>query len=302
MVMPSSAISGPLVVHFLAKLSMSTRPDDRSHITDRDRYFSATRLLTIACGLLIIVGSVKVMTVITSRHNGQATQAGEVRSAGQAGELSAKQTAGPASDKGGDGTSVSRANASLDAMRNVQVAIAQGNEAALRSALKGVGHAQLNEPHGGMTALMRAASLGQPVIVKMLLDNDADPNQRGASERTALQYAAEKNQLEVAVLLLDAGADLDAYDNSKLTPLTMAADRNFTELALLLIRRGADVNLAHAQGWTPLIDAAKNGNVMLTHVLLEHGANRDVKLATGWTAHGLAKKNGHLDVARMLTE
>ncbi|MFT5391752.1 MAG: hypothetical protein ACI8PT_001947 [Gammaproteobacteria bacterium] len=282
---------------------MSTRPDDRPSAKDGDRYFSAPRLLTIACGLLIIVGSVKVMTIITSRHNGQATQAGEVRSAGQAGELSAKQTAVPSSGKEGDGTSVSGANTSPDAMRNVQFAIAQGNEAAaLRSAFAGVGHAQLNEPHGGMTALMCAASLGQPVIVKMLLDNDADPNQHGASQRTALQYAAEKNQLEIAKLLLDAGADLDAYDNSKLTPLTMAADRNYTDLALLLIGKGADVNLAHAQGWTPLIDAAKHGNVMLAHVLLEHGANRDAKLATGWTAHGLAKNNGHLDVARMLTE
>lgn len=277
---------------------MSTRPDNRSPTKDGDRYFSATRLLTIACGLLIIVGSVKVMTVITSRHNAKATEAGEVRSAVQAANPSAEQTAG----QQGVRTSVSRASGSPEAMRNVQVAIAQGNEAALRTALTGVDHTQLNGPQGGMTALMRAASLGEPAIVKLLLDNDADPNQRGASQRTALQYAAEKNRLEVAKLLLNAGADLDAYDNSKLTPLTMAADRNFTDLALLLIRRGADVNLAHTQGWTPLIDAAKNGNVMLTHVLLEHGANRNAKLATGWTAHGLAKKNGHLDVARMLTE
>lgn len=131
-------------------------------------------------------------------------------------------------------------------------ATAQGNLDKMRNMLNQLHDHDINKVNNGMTPIMKASSMGRKDIVSFLLEQGADPNKWGSSNRTALQYAAERNQLAVAKLLIQHGADINGVDNSRLSPLVMAVDRRFHELAMYLIDAGADVNIQHVQGWTAL--------------------------------------------------
>lgn len=196
----------------------------------------------------------------------------------------------------------SRGPAQATPLERLQELIVAGRGADLPAALAAVSGEELDRPLRGMTALMRAASVGDPDVVGLLLERGADPNGRGHFQRTALQYAVEKNRIEAATLLLDAGADIDGVDNTRLSPLVMAADRNYTKLALLLIERGANVNLQHVKGWTALMDAAKSGNVKLVRALLAAGARSGARHSNGWTALDFARNGGHQQVVELLRQ
>lgn len=160
----------------------------------------------------------------------------------------------------------------------------------------------INSVVNGMTPIMLAASHGNVDIIDLLFTQGADPNKRGAMQRTALQYAVEKNHIEAAQRLLDYGADIDAYDNGQLTPLVMAASRNYTELGLLFIEKGADVNIQHVEGWTALIDAAAHNNEKLVIALLEAGADKNLKAKNGKKAIDYAKEYGFPNMVKILSK
>jgi ankyrin repeat protein len=62
---------------------------------------------------------------------------------------------------------------------------------------------------------------------------------------TPLHWAARKGNLDVVKLLLENGANPNAVDNSKNTPLHKAAGNGPTEVARLLLDSGADATLAN---------------------------------------------------------
>ena len=159
----------------------------------------------------------------------------------------------------------------------------------------------LNAVVNGMTPIMLAASKGHMDLIDILFTQGADPNKRGAMQRTALQYACENNHIEVARKLLGYGADIDAYDTGKLTPLVMAADRGYTELGLMLIEKGANVNIQHIEGWTALIDAAARNDIKLVGALLNAGADKNLVASNGLKAIDYARKHGFKDIERILS-
>ncbi len=71
-------------------------------------------------------------------------------------------------------------------------------------------------------------------LVQMLLDANADPNARSASDGTPLHSAAFTGDVAVMQLLLAYGADATAVDNKGHTPLDIARDRGHSEIAALL--------------------------------------------------------------------
>lgn len=188
-----------------------------------------------------------------------------------------------------------------DRLSSLYGAVVNADLPTVNSELQHLSREELNRPLNGMTLLMTAASAGNAKILQALLTQGADPNARGAHQRTALQYAAEKNRVQAARLLLDAGADINGADNGSLTPLIMAADRNFTKLALLLIERGANVNIQNVQGWTALMDAAEVGNLQLVKALLAAGARTEARHRNGSMALDFARRGKHQDVMQMLS-
>lgn len=198
-------------------------------------------------------------------------------------------------------TSISRKTPAPVATRFYQ-AISRGDLNQVRQHLNELAPGEINTAIGGMTPVMKAASVGNPELVELLITHGADPNKRGSHQRTALQYAAEKNRLAAAKILLKHGADIDGTDNTQLSPLTMAADRGYHDFAMFLIDKGADVNVQHTQGWTALIDAARNGDLVLVRRLVEAGADLQLRDKHGRNALDYARNNNHQAVEAYLLE
>lgn len=144
---------------------------------------------------------------------------------------------------------------------------------------------------GGTTPLMQAVLYGDAGMVRLLLEQGADPNLRNDAGATALMWAVD--DLEKTRLLLDRGADVNARSGDARTPLLIAAGQfGNTAVVKLLLDHGADLSPKSpiANGYaTVLSEAARTGDEALLRLLIERGA--DVKSA-GVIALSNANKAG----------
>ena len=92
-------------------------------------------------------------------------------------------------------------------------------------------------PNNIMTALMWASYKGHSQIVKILLDEGADADNRNKSGMTALMYAARKGRFKVIKILLDHGADRSIEDNAQKTATDWAAKEGRHDVVKLLEER-----------------------------------------------------------------
>ncbi len=130
------------------------------------------------------------------------------------------------------------------------------------------------EKYQGQNALILAAAQSQPEMVKLLLDNGADPNSRApANERdrqvtaerryqwrpagglTALAYAAREGCMDCARHLVEAGANIDLGDIENVTPLNLAIMNLRFDTAKYLIEAGANVDKWSLRGENPVYSA-----------------------------------------------
>jgi ankyrin repeat protein len=95
----------------------------------------------------------------------------------------------------------------------------------------------------GETAIIIASSSGNEAMVKMLLDNEANPN----------------------------------ITNEGYSAIIYATNNGFIEIVNMLIEKGADVNQVHVDGTTPLINAVLSDNVEMVKLLLDKGADPSIK-------------------------
>jgi ankyrin repeat protein len=117
--------------------------------------------------------------------------------------------------------------------------------------------ASVNEPGArGERPLCAAAKRGHGNVVKILLDNGADPNGSGGGD-VPLYLACREPSLRVMELLLDAGADPNGCGGSGSrgeTPLHYLGyaacedKRGVLEAVQLLLRRGADATMCDNDG------------------------------------------------------
>jgi ankyrin repeat protein len=98
---------------------------------------------------------------------------------------------------------------------------------------------------------------------------------------TALMFAARVGDLESAKLLVAAGANVNDADAWGVSATTLAAHSGFTDLVLFLLDKGADANAARA-GFSALHEAIMRRDEKMAAALLEHGADANFPLKT-WT-------------------
>ena len=98
---------------------------------------------------------------------------------------------------------------------------------------------------------------------------------------TALMFAARVGDLASAKLLLGAGANVNDADAWGVSAMVLAAHSGFTEMVEFLLDKGADAN-AIGPGFTALHEAVMRRDERMAKALLAHGANPNTPLQT-WT-------------------
>lgn len=159
---------------------------------------------------------------------------------------------------------------------NARVAEAarQRDAAAVRTLLKQ--GADVNGAEGdGMTALHWAAERGDDELAQLLLQAGASPAAVTRLGRyTPLHLACKNGHALVVRRLLEANADSRATTTTGATPLHFAAAAGSRDAIQLLLDRGADIDVREPQwGQTPLMFAAAAGRTDAVKVLLARGAN-----------------------------
>ena len=119
------------------------------------------------------------------------------------------------------------------------------------------------------TALMRQSGTGNLPLVKLLLENGANPNAFGRRTRwTALHFAVNNAQdnrrpldhrphLEIIDLLLQHGANIEAQDDEGMTPLIRAAHNQEPNLTKHLLMAGAYIHAVDLRNRTAIDNAQR---------------------------------------------
>jgi ankyrin repeat protein len=108
---------------------------------------------------------------------------------------------------------------------------------------------QQDVPHGGNTALLFAARVGDVESARLLLQAGSDVNAADAWGLSSAVLAAHSGFDEMLDLLLASGADPSAM-GAGFAPLHVAILRRDQAMARALLAHGADAN-ARLQNWTP---------------------------------------------------
>ena len=121
---------------------------------------------------------------------------------------------------------------SKDEQREFQVAAIIGDKEKIEFFLnKGMNP---NSEFSGKNPLKSAIFNDNSELVKLLLENGANPNFRFVDGSTPLIVAAHKDNPEIVELLLQYGADVKIKDTKGITALTLAKMHNCTEVIELL--------------------------------------------------------------------
>jgi ankyrin repeat protein len=112
---------------------------------------------------------------------------------------------------------------------------------------------------------------------------------------TALMFAARIGDLESAKLLVAAGADVNDADAWGVSATTLAAHSGFTEFVELLLEKGADPNAA-PNGFTALHEAIMRRDERMVTALLDRGADPNTPVQT-WTPTRRSSEDFHFEPA-----
>ena len=145
----------------------------------------------------------------------------------------------------------------------------------------------------GETALMRATAQGRLSIVKLLLEQGADPEATDSGHLTALHRAAQQGYEDVAQLLIDFGADISALDVEGKTALWHAIVNRKAGMAALLLNSNSDPQCTDKFGETLLHHACRNLYTEGMQLLLEAGADPEIPDRYGETALHIAARTSN---------
>jgi ankyrin repeat protein len=112
---------------------------------------------------------------------------------------------------------------------------------------------------------------------------------------TALMFAARVGDLDSAKLLVAAGANVKDADAWGVSATTLAAHSGFTDFVLFLLDKGANPNTA-PNGFTALHEAIMRRDETVVAALLDHGADANTPLKT-WTPTRRSSDDFYFDPA-----
>ena len=143
-----------------------------------------------------------------------------------------------------------------------------------------------------------AVRKSDPALVEALLRHGAIANHLLPSGSTPLDVAAAAGASQVVRVLLDNRADPNLSGRNGTSPLEDASLKGFDSVVSLLLDHGAQVNRINTgSGTTALYAAASFGKGEVVKLLLDHGANPTLCGANGKSPYQAALENGYSEVA-----
>ena len=127
----------------------------------------------------------------------------------------------------------------------------------------------------GLTPLARVTSCCHMALTEVLLRREAEDRSVSLSGSSTLHKAAYIGLPEAVSVILNDGSDPNARDKYGEAPLHKAARQGHEKVVALLLQNGADPNAADVFGLTPLHWTAMLGHIQITDSLLDNGADPD---------------------------
>ena len=126
------------------------------------------------------------------------------------------------------------------------------------------------------------------------MNQGVDVNFKGGKKCTALIAASRKGHLVLVKELIDRNANVNLGDKSGLTALMIAASRGNDGIVNTLLHSNAEVDKLHYySGMTALMFAVRNNKVKCAKLLLENGANATIENKEGKTSIDFAQDKEH---------
>ncbi|HEU5282001.1 MAG TPA: ankyrin repeat domain-containing protein [Gammaproteobacteria bacterium] len=184
-------------------------------------------------------------------------------------------------------------------------AIKHSNAPACRLFLKHGALVNINPNNDGWTPLMRAASIGNEEVTRVLLCNGANPHFADAEGWTPLLIAASHGHAAVIQLLLEHGVNINTPMPNGDTALMLVIDCSTNKDLLqtdyfsaeesvdILLENGTDINLRNTDDETALTVAVDGENPTIVSMLLNHRGASRIAWADIAKAYELAKKKKH---------
>lgn len=201
-----------------------------------------------------------------------------------------------------------RAHKDLDIFNNLRqtplhLAVIIGQPSLVKALLDAGADAGALDRHG-QTALHLCCEHGEAECLAVILRHYAhNPSPhlevRNYEGLTPLHLAVQNRDIKVTRILLDGGAEINAGDNkSGRSPLMHAVENDCIDMVKLLIESRCDVNAQSYSGNTALHSACGRGRIEIVRVLLKNGADNSLKNNHNDTAIMVAKNKKVSDVLR----
>ena len=134
----------------------------------------------------------------------------------------------------------------------------------------------------------------------VITERGVDATVGGGYLNTVLIWAIENGYTEVVKLLIDNGADPNIQNRRGDTALVYAAAMNRHTEAVELLINNADPNIQGWMGYTALIWAVNNGHMEIVKLLIDNDANLNIRNTYDDTALEIAERKGHQEILDIL--
>ena len=174
------------------------------------------------------------------------------------------------------------------------VAASIGNLLTLKVLLQSKADPNLGDAEN-LSPLYLACHYGHHQCVNLLLQSKADPNIQVNYGVTALYIACQNGHYKCVDVLLKSNADPDIQTKLSIgaTALYAASDRGHHQCVDLLLQSNADPNIQATNGTTALLIASQYGHHQCVDLLLKSKADPNIQAFFGITALYVASKRGH---------
>lgn len=134
-------------------------------------------------------------------------------------------------------------------------------------------------------SIYNAIQRNDVVLIKQLLKEDLNLEQRNSKEETPLMYAVYLERNAIAKILIEGGANVNAQDKVLNSPFLYAGAAGNIEIVQLSLKHGADFNVFNRYNGSALIPAAEKGHIEVVKLLVNYpNYPIDHINRLGWTA------------------